>query len=73
MPTYTVFALTSTDDPDAFLVAGVVAGEHYAVDDDRHEEPWGRYCTHVQATHPAAAELAAERQYRTDSGLPDDE
>lgn len=68
MSTYTVFALTNTDDPDAFLVAGVVEGDHPAVDSDPYEEPWCRYATVVEAASPAEAEEQANEQFHVDNG-----
>lgn len=70
MPTYTVIALTGNDS-DAFLVAGVIEGEHNAVDSQCTVGSYGQYspyATFVEADDPDEAMAAAEDEFRATTG-----
>ena len=56
MSTYTVFGLWVGDEP---LVAGVVEGEHNAVDTEGESGGFSRWATSVQAEDPDSAEALA--------------
>jgi len=57
MPTFTVLALRHPDD-GTLLIAGVIAGDHPAVDTTSDSLGFERYATCVEAADPAAAEAA---------------